>query len=158
MWRITEIKQFFIRTGELTLEPGVYQYDFQAQLPTGIPTSLEAMHGHIRYGLQVVLDRPRWANQNFEATFTVIKPLNLNNDIALRVKSIFNYSNIPNAGNHLISEKHNSIFGLLPQKLKFSFYFCSYVQIAFSIQSLKRKPNVLIHTVCLCAVHRIHCS
>lgn len=93
MQRITEIKQFFIRTGELTLEPGVYQYDFQVQLPTGIPTSLEAMHGHIRYGLQVVLDRPRWANQNFEATFTVIKPLNLNDDISLRVKIIFNYSN-----------------------------------------------------------------
>ncbi|XP_055296096.1 arrestin domain-containing protein 1-like isoform X2 [Sitodiplosis mosellana] len=70
--------------GELTIEPGTYTYAFQVFLPLGVPTSLEAQHGHVRYGLQVVLDRPRWPDQKFEETFTVIKPLNLNHDLTLR--------------------------------------------------------------------------
>lgn len=69
------------------MEPGEYRYNFQVQLPLGLPTSLEARAGHIRYGLQVVLDRPLWLDQKFEETFTVIKPLNLNNDMTLRVNS-----------------------------------------------------------------------
>lgn len=59
------------------------------QLPLSVPTSLEAQVGHIRYGLQVVLARPRWHDQKFEETFTVIKPLNLNHDITLRVKNSY---------------------------------------------------------------------
>lgn len=73
------------KPGELTLHPGVYRYNFHVELPFGIPTSLEAQIGHIRYGLQVVLNRPRWPDQKFEETFTVIKPLNLNDDTTLRV-------------------------------------------------------------------------
>lgn len=57
----------------------------------GLPTSLEAQNGHIRYGLQVVLDRLRWPDQKFEESFTVIKPLNLNHDISLRVIIIINF-------------------------------------------------------------------
>lgn len=72
-------------TGELALHPGVYRYNFHIQLPFGLPTSIEAQVGHIRYGLQVVLDRHRWPDQKFEETFTVIKPLNLNYDTTLRV-------------------------------------------------------------------------
>lgn len=75
------------RKGELHLDPGEYNYNFQVQLPMGIPTSLEAQIGHIRYGLQVVLARPLWPDQKFEKTFTVIKPLNLNHDITLRVNN-----------------------------------------------------------------------
>lgn len=67
------------------MEPGEYRYDFEIQLPLGLPTSLEAQVGYIRYGLQVVMDRPLWPSQKFEETFTVIKPLNLNNDMTLRV-------------------------------------------------------------------------
>lgn len=78
---------FIFRKGELHLDPGEYNYNFQVQLPMGIPTSLEAQIGHIRYGLQVVLARPRWPDQKFEKTFTVIKPLNLNHDITLRVNN-----------------------------------------------------------------------
>lgn len=71
------------------LEPGEYKYDYQIRLPTGLPTSIEAQYGYIRYGLQVVLDRPRFSSdQKFAETFTVIKPLNLNNDITLRVSMI----------------------------------------------------------------------
>lgn len=64
-------------------------------LPLGVPTSLEAQIGHIRYGLQIVLDRPRWPDQKFEETFTVIKPLNLNNDLTLRVSETHQFK--PNA-------------------------------------------------------------
>lgn len=71
--------------GEVNIRPGTYQYEFQIQLPYGLPTSLEGVHGHIRYAATVTLDRPRWANQTFEEAFTVIKPLNLNNDLSLRV-------------------------------------------------------------------------
>lgn len=82
----------------MTIEPGTYTYSFQVQIPLGAPTSIEAQHGHVRYGMQVVLDRPRWADQKFEETFTVIKPLNLNHDLTLRVnfKSIYITNNISN--------------------------------------------------------------
>lgn len=73
--------------GELNIGPGTYQYDFHVQLPYGLPTSLEGVHGYIRYAATVTLDRPRWANQTFEEAFTVIKPLNLNDDLRLRVFS-----------------------------------------------------------------------
>lgn len=75
-------------SGDVTIThllPGTYTYKFQVEIPNGVPTSIEAQHGHIRYGLQVVLDRPRWPDQKFEETFTVIKPLNLNHDLNLRV-------------------------------------------------------------------------
>lgn len=70
------------------LEPGEYNYDYQIRLPTGLPTSVESQIGYIRYGLQVVLDRPRFLpDQKFAETFTVIRSLNLNYDITLRVSS-----------------------------------------------------------------------
>lgn len=76
----------FIHTDELHLEPGEYKYEYQIRLPVGLPTSIEAQIGYIRYGLQVVLDRPRFLpDQKFAEQFTVIKPLNLNNDTTLRV-------------------------------------------------------------------------
>lgn len=71
---------------ELHLEPGEYNYDYQIRLPIGLPTSIEASIGYIRYGLQVVLDRKRFSpDQKFAETFTVIRPLNLNYDTVLRV-------------------------------------------------------------------------
>lgn len=78
-----------MNTGEITVAQGEYNYTFETVLPMGLPTSVEAQNGHIRYGLQVVLDRPRWPDQKFEESFTVIKPLNLNNDISLRVRTVF---------------------------------------------------------------------
>lgn len=72
-------------SGDLTVQPGLYEYSFSLLLPFGLPTSLEAENGYIRYGLQLVLDRPRWPDQKFEESFTVIKPLDLNSDFSLRV-------------------------------------------------------------------------
>lgn len=89
------------------MEPGEYRYNFQVQLPFGLPTSIEAQIGHIRYGLQVVLDRPRWHDQKFEEIFTVIKPLNLNHDITLRVSAL-HYEN--NQQIHLTSMLFQTFF------------------------------------------------
>lgn len=77
---------FSVLKDELHLEPGEYKYDYQLQLPTGLPTSIESQIGYIRYGVQVVLDRPRFSpDQKFAKNFSLIKPLNLNHDITLRV-------------------------------------------------------------------------
>lgn len=52
----------------------------------GLPTSIEASIGYIRYGVQVVMDRKRFSpDQKFAETITVIRPLNLNYDSVLRV-------------------------------------------------------------------------
>lgn len=72
--------------GEIELQPGVYSYTFQCLLPAGLPTSVEATHGHIRYSATVNLDRPMWPDQEFEEGFTVLKPLNLNDQPHLRVR------------------------------------------------------------------------
>lgn len=90
IWFITTICNWFVSffslKDELHLEPGEYNYDYQIRLPNGLPTSVESQIGYIRYGLQVVLDRPRFLpDQKFAEQFTVIKPLNLNNDTTLRV-------------------------------------------------------------------------
>lgn len=84
---------YFSLKDEMHLEPGEYTYDYRIRLPVGLPTSIEAQCGYIRYGLQVVLDRPRFSSdQKFAETFTVIRPLNLNYDISLRVSLIHSKS------------------------------------------------------------------
>lgn len=81
----------FYLTGDLIIEPGTYIYTFQCLLPMGLPTSFEGPYGHIRYSAIVTLDRPRWPDQVYEQDFTVIKPLNLNNDVTLRVRIFDNF-------------------------------------------------------------------
>lgn len=41
--------------------------------------------GYIRYSVEVVLDIPFWPDKEFEELFTVIKPLDLNDEYDLRV-------------------------------------------------------------------------
>lgn len=67
-----------IFSGQMTLDPGEYEYKFQCLLPSGLPTSLEAEVGYIRYIARVILIIPYWRDQTFEEKFTVIRPLNLN--------------------------------------------------------------------------------
>lgn len=69
----------------MTVQAGNYNYDFHCNLPAGLPTSLEADIGYIRYMARVVLDIPMWPDTEFNEVFTVIKPLNLNYDPTLRV-------------------------------------------------------------------------
>lgn len=71
--------------GEVRLVPGEYNYTFNTMLPHQLPTSFEGDYGHIRYTASVVLDIPMWPDKEFEVPFTVIKPINLNADPALKV-------------------------------------------------------------------------
>lgn len=54
-------------------------------LPAGLPTSVEANTGYIRYMARVVVDIPMAFDPEFEEIFTVIKAVNLNAIPALRV-------------------------------------------------------------------------
>ncbi|KAG4069557.1 hypothetical protein HA402_006923 [Bradysia odoriphaga] len=79
-------KTFFVggESGEVIVQPGEYNYTFSCALPAALPTSVEGDTGFIRYSVIVNLDRPMWPDQEFEEFFTVLKPLNLNDDISLR--------------------------------------------------------------------------
>lgn len=72
-------------SGEITVKTGQYSYEFSCILPVGLPTSLEAEYGHIRYRAKVVIDHPTWEDEMCEEMFTVIKPLNLNLEPSLKV-------------------------------------------------------------------------
>lgn len=69
----------------MQIERGEHIYNFQFRLPAGLPSSFEGEFGHIRYIATVVLDIPRWPDDVFQQPFTVIKPLDLNDDPELRV-------------------------------------------------------------------------
>ncbi|XP_055312538.1 arrestin domain-containing protein 17-like [Sitodiplosis mosellana] len=79
-------KTYFVggSEGEVRISPGTYNYTFQCLLPAGLPSSIEGKFGHIRYTANVVLDIPMWVNKKFVNPFTVIKPINLNDDRILR--------------------------------------------------------------------------
>lgn len=44
--------------GETELSAGVRTYPFTCALPPSLPSSFEGEHGHVRYTIKVVLDRP----------------------------------------------------------------------------------------------------
>lgn len=54
-------------------------------MPAGLPSSFIGEFGEIRYIATVVLDVPRWPDDEFQQPFTVIKPLDLNDIPAVRV-------------------------------------------------------------------------
>ena len=64
--------------GDVTLQPGTYEYNFQSELPLTLPSSLESDRGWVRYTATVVMDIPLARDDKFEADFTVLKKLNLN--------------------------------------------------------------------------------
>lgn len=70
---------------EFRLAPGTETYSFQCMLPAGLPTSVEHGVGHITYGVNVVMDIPLWVDNEWKEHFTVIKPINLNADLSMRV-------------------------------------------------------------------------
>lgn len=67
------------------LSPSEYNYTFSCMLPADLPTSVEGKIGYIRYSVLVHMDRPLWSDRRFEECFTVLKALNLNDEIVLRV-------------------------------------------------------------------------
>lgn len=74
-----------LKIADIKVEPGNYKYNFQCNLPAELPTSVEGGYGYIRYTARVVLDIPLWTDTEFKERFTVIKPLDLNQDPALHV-------------------------------------------------------------------------
>lgn len=70
---------------DIQLAPGVYDYNFQCNLPSQLPTSVEGGYGFIAYTARVVVDIPLWPDMKFEQPFHVIRPLDVNADPSLQV-------------------------------------------------------------------------
>ncbi|XP_031628231.1 arrestin domain-containing protein 17-like [Contarinia nasturtii] len=70
--------------GSMQLGRGEHNFNFQFRLPAHLPSSFEGTFGFIRYVATVVLDIPNWPDDEFEQPFTVIKPLDLNDELELR--------------------------------------------------------------------------
>lgn len=82
-------------TGDIRLMPGTHEYAFQCMLPGGLPSSIVGQYGYVKYTTSVVLDIPMWPKKEIEEPFTVIRAINLNADLALRViYSVFPFINL----------------------------------------------------------------
>lgn len=68
------------------IEPGIYSFAFQCDLPDCLPTSCEEKYGYIRYLATVHIERPDIPDKTFSTAFTVIKPCNLNADPIYQVR------------------------------------------------------------------------
>lgn len=73
---------------EGTLPPGTYRFGIQIYLPIECPTSCEGRYGHVRYELQLKLDRPYRFDNVFTQPLTVIRTfdLNLNPNLSVSFK------------------------------------------------------------------------
>ncbi len=79
--------EFFFTGAELELPAGEHTYPFTCALPPQLPSSFEGEFGHIRYTIKVTLDRPWKFDQDSKMAFTVISPVDLNQNP--RVKEAF---------------------------------------------------------------------
>lgn len=70
---------------EIKLEAGEHSYPFSCVLPPTLPSSFEGEFGHVRYTIKVTLDRPWKFDQDTKMAFTVISPLDLNQNARLKV-------------------------------------------------------------------------
>ncbi|XP_050679387.1 arrestin domain-containing protein 1-like isoform X2 [Leptidea sinapis] len=70
-----KVKKF---RGEHEIGAGNHDYSFQFMLPHNIPSSFEGSYGHIRYSLQVVVDRAFKLDQELTETIRVVVPIDLN--------------------------------------------------------------------------------
>ncbi|XP_076649562.1 arrestin domain-containing protein 17-like isoform X2 [Halictus rubicundus] len=80
-------KYFSVRTdilepseldSRINIPEGHHQFPFQFQVPSNIPSSFEHEHGHIRYTVKAVIDRPWKFDHECKAAFTVVSILDLN--------------------------------------------------------------------------------
>ncbi|XP_052866712.1 arrestin domain-containing protein 3-like [Anopheles cruzii] len=62
----------------IQLPSGALRYKFDFQIPPTVPTSMEGKYGHVRYLLQVTLERPWKFDHNFQKPFTVVCLADLN--------------------------------------------------------------------------------
>lgn len=63
---------------ETELPQGTHSYPFTCALPPQLPSSFEGEWGHVRYTIKVTLDRPWKFDQDTKMAFTVISPVDLN--------------------------------------------------------------------------------
>lgn len=63
---------------EIELPSGTHTYPFTCALPPQLPSSFEGEWGHVRYTVKVTLDRPWKFDQESKMAFTVISPVDLN--------------------------------------------------------------------------------
>jgi hypothetical protein len=72
--------------GDLFLDVGDHDYEFEYTLPDDCPTSFEHTHARIRYSVHAHLDIP-WAIDLYGAmSFTVINPYDLNQSKSSLIK------------------------------------------------------------------------
>lgn len=57
---------------------GMHKFQFSFQLPSELPASFEASHGHINYNIEAVLDNPWGLDRRFKMEFTVVRCDDLN--------------------------------------------------------------------------------
>lgn len=65
---------------------GQQVYPFTCVLPPTLPSSFEGVHGFVRYTVKVIFDRPWKFDQEVKVAFTVLSPLDLNQNAELTVK------------------------------------------------------------------------
>lgn len=66
--------------GEIEIQSGEHKFPFQCVLPTNLPSSFESDFGHVRYTVKATLDRPWKFDQEVKSPFTVVSPLDLNQE------------------------------------------------------------------------------
>lgn len=74
-------------SGEINLDATTHSYPFTCALPPTLPSSFEGEWGFVRYTVKVTLDRPWKFDQDVKMAFTVISPVDLNENP--RVKNPF---------------------------------------------------------------------
>ena len=79
-------------TTELEISAGDYEYPFQFQLPTDIPSSFVGRYGKIVYSVTAVVDRPWKFDHETVAFFTVVGVYDLNMDPKALVRN-FSFQN-----------------------------------------------------------------
>ncbi|XP_071567178.1 arrestin domain-containing protein 17 isoform X2 [Temnothorax nylanderi] len=67
--------------GEIEIQSGEHKFPFTCSLPMNLPSSFELPEfGHIRYIVKATLDRPWKFDQEAKSLFTVVVPLDLNQE------------------------------------------------------------------------------
>lgn len=66
--------------GEIEIQSGEHKFPFTCTLPMNLPSSFESDYGHVRYTVKATLDRPWKFDQEVKNPFTVIAPLDLNQE------------------------------------------------------------------------------
>ncbi|XP_011861149.1 PREDICTED: arrestin domain-containing protein 2 [Vollenhovia emeryi] len=66
--------------GEIEIQSGEHKFPFTCSLPTNLPSSFESDFGHVRYTVKATLDRPWKFDQDVKSPFTIVAPLDLNQE------------------------------------------------------------------------------